>query len=133
MGIHTLGQLMPKISKAGGLSKVYTNHCIRATAVTVLSNSGVDDMDIISVSGHKNVQSLLPYKQSVSDEKRKCMSSTLALFGKKLSEPDENKENMHESSVEIASKSYSETVSGTILKGNTFNASNIVVNVNVHN
>ena len=90
-------------------------------------------MDIISVSGHKNVQSLLPYKQNVSDEKRKCMSSTLALFGKSQSGSDEDKENMPKNAVQIDSKSHSETVSGTILKGNTFNASNIVVNVNVHN
>ena len=79
-GINTIGNFMPDISKAAGLSKVYTNHCLRATAVTVLANSGVDATDIIAVSGHKNVQSILPYRSNVSDSKRYAMSNVLASF-----------------------------------------------------
>ena len=81
IGSNTIATFMSRISKAAKLSKVYTNHCIRVTAVTVLSNAGVGETDIISVSGHKNVQSLVPYQRKVGDEKRRNISHTLAAYG----------------------------------------------------
>ena len=36
LGKNSLGDLMVKISKAAGLSKVYTNHSIRSTTITLL-------------------------------------------------------------------------------------------------
>ena len=40
LGVNTLGQLMKTISQAAGLSKLYTNHCVRATTITVLLKEG---------------------------------------------------------------------------------------------
>ena len=82
VGTGTLAQFMSRISKEADLSRNYTNHCIRATAITILSTAGVDGTDIISVSGHKTIQSLIPYKRKVGDEKRKSMSNILARYGK---------------------------------------------------
>ena len=82
-GINTLGNFMAQISKAAGLSGVYTNHCLRPTAVTVLSNTGVDSTDIISISKHKNVQRLIPYQRCIGDRKRESMRSLLGFYGKK--------------------------------------------------
>ena len=82
IGIGTLAQFMSRISKAANLSRVYTNHCIRATAITILSAAGVDGTDIISVSGHKTIQSLIPYQRKVGDPKRRHMSNLLAGYGK---------------------------------------------------
>ena len=36
LGKNSLGDLMVKISKAAGLSKMYTNHSIRSTTITLL-------------------------------------------------------------------------------------------------
>ena len=50
-----------EISKAAGLSRIYTNHSIRATAITRWSNAGVPNRHIMSISGHRNEQSLAHY------------------------------------------------------------------------
>ena len=39
LGVNTIGNLMKEISLEGKLSKMYTNHCLRAT---VLANKGSD-------------------------------------------------------------------------------------------
>ena len=92
MGQSTLSGLMPKISREANLSKIYTNHCIRVTLITMLSNEGVDDTDIIAVSGHKNVQSLIPYKRKIGDEKRRSISGKVHALCHKME--DEKKENL---------------------------------------
>ena len=46
LGINKLDSMMKEISQAAQLSRVYTNHSVRATAITLWSNAGV--------SGHRN-------------------------------------------------------------------------------
>ena len=58
LGVNTLANMMKKISEVAGLSTIYTNHSIRATAITLWSNSGVPNRHIMSISGHRNEQSL---------------------------------------------------------------------------
>ena len=82
VGINTLGEKMKNISQKAGLSQIYTNHCIRATTSTVLSHSAYNQNDIISVTGHKDPKSLLPYVASTGNEQRKNMSNTLHNYGK---------------------------------------------------
>ncbi|VDI79894.1 Hypothetical predicted protein [Mytilus galloprovincialis] len=55
---NTLGALMAKTSNCSGLSKVYTNHSIRSTSITTLSESGFEDRKIKTVSKHKSLQSI---------------------------------------------------------------------------
>ena len=61
LGVNTLGQMMKTISKSAGLSKLYTNHCVRATTITVLLNAGVDTNHIRARIGHRTVEGLQPY------------------------------------------------------------------------
>jgi hypothetical protein len=56
-----LGDMMKNISKQAGLSKQYTNHSIRATAVTILDKSGFGARHIMSVSGHRSESSIRSY------------------------------------------------------------------------
>ena len=78
VGFNTLGNMMPVISEAAKLSLRYTNHCIRATTVTMLRNANIAPNDIIAVTGHRNVQSLTHYDQGPSSETRTVMSNTLS-------------------------------------------------------
>ncbi|XP_072040965.1 uncharacterized protein [Amphiura filiformis] len=70
VGVNTLGKKVKVISQDAGCSKVYTNHCLRATCVTVLD-------DIMSVSGHHSEQSIKHYSRTSEDTKRK-MSAAIA-------------------------------------------------------
>lgn len=39
------GDMMKAISKDAGLKKMYTNHCVRASTINVLAQSGVADRE----------------------------------------------------------------------------------------
>ena len=64
LGHNLLSDMMRRISESAGLSRVYTNHCLRATSITALQKAGFSDRMICSVSGHKNPTSLQAYKKS---------------------------------------------------------------------
>jgi integrase len=68
---------MQKMSAKCGLSKIYTNHCIRATGATVLSEAGYNPADVMSVTGHRSISSLAIYQQT-SAKKKEAMSAALA-------------------------------------------------------
>ncbi|CAG2255437.1 KCTD1_15 [Mytilus edulis] len=78
LGKNTLGALMAKISNCAGLSKVYTNHSIRSTSITTLSESGFEDRKIKTVSKHKSLQSIESYSRDSSLPQKKKMSKALA-------------------------------------------------------
>ena len=63
-------KFMGRISKAFQLTEHYTNHCIRVTGATNLTRSGkFTAKQIMSVAGHKSLQSLATYQRVHSDEK----------------------------------------------------------------
>ncbi|CAG2255481.1 KCTD1_15 [Mytilus edulis] len=65
VGRDTLAQFMNKLSKLCSLSQVYTNHSIRATGATILTESRYfADAQIMSVTGHKSVSSLAIYQRT---------------------------------------------------------------------
>ena len=76
VGERTLGEKMKNISREAKLSKCYTNHSIRATAVTILDKSGFEARHIMAVSGHKNEASIRSYSKTDICTKKK-MSETL--------------------------------------------------------
>ncbi|CAH3172905.1 unnamed protein product [Porites evermanni] len=61
LGVNKLGDMMKIISKGANLSQVYTNHSVRASAITVLSDANVPDRHIMFVSGHSSEQSISHY------------------------------------------------------------------------
>ena len=68
---RTLGEKIKCISKEAELSKIYTNHSIRATAVTILDKRGYEARHIMAVSGHKSESSLRSYcKTDISKKKQ---------------------------------------------------------------
>ena len=61
LGINKLNSIMKEISKAANLSKLYTNYCVQATTITVLSNGSVVNRHIMAISGHRSETSLQLY------------------------------------------------------------------------
>lgn len=75
VGINKISNFMKDLSAAGKLSKMYTNHAVRATAISILGET-FEDTDVVAVSGHKQLSSLTTYKRT-SDEKKIQMSATI--------------------------------------------------------
>ena len=71
---------MTQISKSANLSEKYTNHCVRATCITVLSESGFEARQIVTVSGHRNEQSVQNYVRDTSTAQKRSMSASLSSF-----------------------------------------------------
>ena len=78
LGKNTLGSLMKTVSVERKLSKVYTNHCIRSTAVSVLDNNNFQARQIMRVSGHKSETSIRSYsRRQLTECKQREISHTL--------------------------------------------------------
>ena len=76
--VNKLADMMKSISSAAGLSKIYTNHCVRATSITLWSNAGLTNRHIMSISGHRNEQSLKHYNSRPSTSQLKRCSNVLS-------------------------------------------------------
>ena len=70
IGINKLKDILSVISSTSGVTTRYTNHCLRATAMTRMFNQGVPEKIIADKSGHRSVESLRAYEHpSVALEK----------------------------------------------------------------
>ena len=78
LGIQKLGTMMKEMSEAAGLSKKYTNHSVRATAITLWSNAGLSNRHIMAISGHQNEQSLRSYNARPSSAQLQHSSDVLS-------------------------------------------------------
>ncbi|KAK2558587.1 hypothetical protein P5673_018764, partial [Acropora cervicornis] len=78
LGKNTLGTFMSSISKELKLSQKYTNHCIRATAVSLLDECNFEARHIMRVSGHKSESSIRSYSRRLSELKQKEISHALS-------------------------------------------------------
>ena len=85
MGINTINNLMSNLSKEASLSIRYTNHCIRAMVSSNLYKAGFSSSSIMSVTGHRNVQSLSHYIKP-TDQERKQLSSHLSYGNSNVNE-----------------------------------------------
>ena len=68
LGVNTPGSMMKEISIKAMLFKVYTNHCVRATAITLWYEAGLSDRErhICHIWGQRNPSSLQHYNSSPS-------------------------------------------------------------------
>ena len=70
IGGNTLGQFLTDLCKdIPELKKKYTNHCLRVTGMTNLTHCNFTNRQIMSVTGHKSLQSLSMYQRVKADEK----------------------------------------------------------------
>jgi len=78
LGVNKLDGMMKAISEEAQLSKLYTNHCVRATAITLWSNAGIPNRHIMAISGHRNEQSLSHYNTRPSTSQLRNCSEVLS-------------------------------------------------------
>ena len=70
IGKNTLCNMMKRLSNQAHLSRQYTNHSVRATCITKLSEKGVQENIIMATSGHKSVESLKAYNRTTEVQVR---------------------------------------------------------------
>ena len=75
---NKIGGLMTTLSKDAQLSKKYTNHCVRSTCITILDWAGFEARHIMSVSGHKKIETIQNYSTQTSENAKRSMSNSLA-------------------------------------------------------
>ncbi|PFX17236.1 hypothetical protein AWC38_SpisGene18454 [Stylophora pistillata] len=78
IGGNKLDGMMKSISEEAKLSKMYTNHSLRATEITLWSNAGVENHHIMAISGHRGEQSLLHYNTQPSRSQPRTCSEVLS-------------------------------------------------------
>ena len=76
IGKDSLSSFLTKLSKACCLSKIYTNHSIRATGTTALFKSKFAVSQIMAITEHKSVNSLAVYHR-VSDQEKDEMGQAI--------------------------------------------------------
>ena len=80
IGESTLGNMMKTMSLAASIIPHLTNHCVRATSVTVLSDHNVEARHIKVVTGHKSTTSIESYNARASLQQKENMSNILSRF-----------------------------------------------------
>ena len=78
IGAKKLDGVMESISEEAKLSKMYTNHSVRATTLTLWSNAGVQNRHIMAISGHRSEQGLLHYNTQPSTSQLRTYSEVLS-------------------------------------------------------
>ena len=79
-GESTLGNMMKAMLLAASIIPHSTNHCVRATSVTVLSNHNVEARHIKVVTGHKSTTSIESYNARASLQQKENISNILNCF-----------------------------------------------------
>ena len=68
VGSSTLDNMLKNMSRRAGIEPHLTNHCLRATAVTVLYDHNCETTHMKSVTGHRSDQAVEPYYDRPSIE-----------------------------------------------------------------
>ncbi|XP_069140542.1 uncharacterized protein [Argopecten irradians] len=74
---RTFVGFMPEICKHSGVKK-YTAHCLRATAITAMNDSGFEARHIMFMSGHRSEAAIRSYNRTCSNQQKKSLSNTLS-------------------------------------------------------
>ena len=78
LGVNKLAVMMRDISEEAQLSTIYTNHSVRATAITLWSDAGLENRHIMAISGHRNEQSFKSYNSRPSTTQLRQSSDILS-------------------------------------------------------
>ena len=67
VGINVLKSILSELSEKSGVGVHYTNHSLRATAITRMFNCGVPEKVIAENSGHRSTKALRCYERTSED------------------------------------------------------------------
>ena len=80
LGKHKLENLLCEMSKKVGLGTIYTSHCLRATSVTILEASRLENARVKLVTGHKNDSAVERYHKHPTLEQQVQSSAIVSDF-----------------------------------------------------
>ena len=80
VGKSTLENIMKNMSTSAGIAPHLTDHYVRATSVTVLSDHNIEARHIKTVTGHKSDNSIESYCSRASFNQKENMSNILSGF-----------------------------------------------------
>lgn len=91
VGERKMSTMLKTMAVQGGLDKEkrLTNHSARKHLVQKLRDCGVAPTDIMQVSGHKNIQSILTYSAMSENQQKEC-SNILSNSHTNINKPKEN-------------------------------------------
>ena len=75
VGVNTLKGFLPEISEKAGIGVRYTNHSLRATAVTRMYENGVPEKIISEKSGHRSLKALRTYEHTSETQEKSAGES----------------------------------------------------------
>ena len=78
LGVNKLGEMMKTISVAAKLSQLYTNHSVRASTITLLSDENVPDRHVMFISGHSSEQNRAHYSSRLSVSQLENVSDNIS-------------------------------------------------------
>lgn len=106
LGINKLSSMMKSISEQAGLSQIYTNHSVRATVITSLSDANIPTRQIMNVSGHVSEESLRSYSRRPTEDQLKRCSVVLSsgLEEENIAVPSTSSATIPKGSVDAASQ-----------------------------
>ena len=77
VGGNILKTKMAAISEKFGLSRRYTNHCVRSSAITCLNDADVEARHIATITKHKNLASIDRCVRDASEAQKRGFSKKL--------------------------------------------------------
>ena len=77
MGKNTVAKMLPTLSTTVS-EKRFTNNSVRPTSIRQMKRAGLEDREVIFVSGHKDPKTLANYDPLPTWEKRRKMANAIA-------------------------------------------------------
>ncbi|XP_069107107.1 uncharacterized protein [Argopecten irradians] len=84
---RTFARFLSDICKSSDVDAPYTPHCLRATAIQYLNDTGYEARHIMFMSDHRCESSLRSYNRSVSTKQKRDISDSLSVMIKTRSAP----------------------------------------------
>lgn len=110
LGKNTINTIAKTMGKDAGIEKRLTNHSARRTVIQQLRENDVHPLDIIQLTGHKNIEGLKPYDKT-SDKKKNEIQNMISSKINSATSNDVNQRDDQSSSISVLTNSSINSVS----------------------